>query len=69
MGGHGDTEPQDSDATPLCPVDLEEVYCPSSGVKRCPLFGGSVYISLIYRRIGRCKGQMSVGWRCPLFGV
>ena len=41
--------------------------CPLFGVKRCPLFGGSVCIS--YSKIGWCMGQMSVRRKCPLFGA
>ena len=44
--------------------------CPLSGVKRCPLFGGSVYISYIGRSAGaKARRPLDGGVRyleCPL---
>ena len=42
-------------------IDSCKTSCLLSGVKRCPLFGGSIYISYIGRSAG--------AWvRCPLDG-
>ena len=70
MGDHGDIEPRVRRHTPLSDIRglLQQASitwckssCPLSGVKRCPLFGGSVYISYI-------GGSASAKARCPLDG-
>ena len=55
MGNHGDIEPRVRRHAPLsgirgllqCASTTWCKSCPLSGVKRCPLFGGSVCISYI----------------------
>ena len=55
MGGHNDTVASVRSHTPLsvigglfhcASISLCKSSCPLSGVKRCPLFGGSVYITV-----------------------
>ena len=64
MGGHGDTEPKAQRHAPLSQcmsISMCKSSCPLSGVKRCPLFRGSVYISYI-------GGSAGAKARCPLDG-
>ena len=68
MGDHGDIEPRVRCHAPLsgirgllqcASITWCKSSCPLSGVKRCLLFGDSVYISYI-------GGSASAKARCPL---
>ena len=70
MGGHGDIVASVQSHAPLfvigglfqcASISWCKSSCPLSGVKRCTLFGGSVYISYI----GGSAGAWAI---CPLGG-
>ena len=81
MGNHGDIEPRVRCHAPLSGIRsllqcasttwcIAKSSCPLSGVKRCPLFGGSVCISYIGGSVGakaRCPLDRGVRYvECPL---
>ena len=67
MGDHGDIEPRVRRHAPLsgirgllqCMITWCKSSCPLSGVKRCPLFGGSGYIG------GSASAKVRCGIRRP----
>ena len=78
MGSHGDTVASVQSHAPLsvigglfqcASISWCKSSCPLSGVKRCPLFRGSVYVSYIGGSAGAWAIRMSVRRRWPLCGV